>query len=97
MTWPPLRDELKGLTPYGAPQLDVPVRLNVNENPYGPSPECAADIATAVAEVAATLNRYPDREFTELRTALAGYFEEGRAADGAETSSGARARQEKTR
>ena len=43
--FPPLRDELKGLEPYGAPQLDVPVQLNVNENPYGPSPECVADIA----------------------------------------------------
>jgi len=29
----PLRDELRGVQPYGAPQLDVPVRLNVNENP----------------------------------------------------------------
>ena len=33
----PLRDELRGEQPYGAPQLDVPVRLNVNENPYPPS------------------------------------------------------------
>jgi histidinol-phosphate aminotransferase len=72
--FPPLRDELRGLAPYGAPQLDVPVQLNVNENPYGPSPECVADIAAAVAEAAATLNRYPDREFTELRTALAAYL-----------------------
>jgi histidinol-phosphate aminotransferase len=72
--FPPLRAELRGLTPYGAPQLDVPVQLNVNENPYGPSPECVADIAASVAEAAATLNRYPDREFTELRTALAAYL-----------------------
>ena len=72
--FPPLRDELRGLTPYGAPQLDVPVQLNVNENPYGPSPECVADIAASVAEAAGTLNRYPDREFTELRTALAAYL-----------------------
>ena len=49
MTWPPLREELRGIEPYGAPQLDVPVQLNVNENPYGPSPECVADIAHAVA------------------------------------------------
>jgi len=74
MTFPPLRDELVGLAPYGAPQIDVPVQLNVNENPYGPSPECVADIAAAVTEAAATLNRYPDREFTELRTALAAYL-----------------------
>ncbi len=73
-TFPPLRDELRGLAPYGAPQLDVPVRLNVNENPYAPSPECVADIAQAVAEAAVTLNRYPDREHTELRAALATYL-----------------------
>lgn len=74
MIWPPLREELRGIEPYGAPQLDVPVQLNVNENPYGPSPECVADIAQAVAEASATLNRYPDREFTELREALAAYL-----------------------
>ena len=76
-TFPPLRDELRGIEPYGAPQLDVPVQLNVNENPYGPSPECAADIARAVAAAATTLNRYPDREFTELRSALAAYLGHG--------------------
>jgi histidinol-phosphate aminotransferase len=74
MSFPPLRDELVGLEPYGAPQLDVPVQLNVNENPYGPSPYVVADIAAAVAGAASTLNRYPDREFVELRTALAGYL-----------------------
>jgi histidinol-phosphate aminotransferase len=74
MTWPPLRDELRGIEPYGAPQLDVPVCLNVNENPYPPSTRVVADIATAVAEAATTLNRYPDREFTELRKGLAEYL-----------------------
>ena len=73
----PLREELRGLKPYGAPQLDVPVQLNVNENPYGPSEACAADIAAAVAAVAGTLNRYPDREFVELRTVLADYLGHG--------------------
>ncbi|WP_141013784.1 histidinol-phosphate transaminase [Nocardioides sambongensis] len=72
--WPPLREELRGIEPYGAPQLDVPVQLNVNENPYGPSPECAADIAAAAGRAAVTLNRYPDREFTALRVALASYL-----------------------
>lgn len=77
MTWPPLRAELQGVEPYGAPQLDVPVCLNVNENPYPPSSAVVADIATAVAHAASTLNRYPDREFTELREALAGYLGHG--------------------
>ncbi len=72
--WPPLREELRGLAPYGAPQLDVPVQLNVNENPYPPSAAVVADIASSVAAVAGGLNRYPDREFTELRSALAAYL-----------------------
>jgi len=71
---PPLREELRGIEPYGAPQLDVPVALNVNENPYPPSSRVVADVATAVAEAAATLNRYPDREFVELRKGLADYL-----------------------
>lgn len=74
MTFPPIREELRGLEPYGAPQLDVPVQLNTNENPYGPSAACVADIATAVAQAATTLNRYPDREHVELREALAAYL-----------------------
>ena len=72
--FPPIREELAGIEPYGAPQLDVPVHLNVNENPYGPSEACIADIASSVAKAAATLNRYPDREFVELRSALADYL-----------------------
>ncbi len=75
--FPPLREELRGLEPYGAPQLSLevaPVQLNVNENPYGPSAEAAADIARAVGEAATSLNRYPDREFAELRARLADYL-----------------------
>jgi histidinol-phosphate aminotransferase len=70
----PLRDELRGEVPYGAPQLDVPVLLNVNENPYPPSERIVADIAAAVAEAARGLNRYPDREALELRRDLAAYL-----------------------
>ncbi|MGH3331666.1 MAG: histidinol-phosphate transaminase [Nocardioidaceae bacterium] len=73
----PLREELRGIEPYGAPQLDVPVALNVNENPYGPSEAVVADVAAAVADVTRTLNRYPDREFTELRAGLAEYLGHG--------------------
>ncbi|GAA2477207.1 histidinol-phosphate transaminase [Streptomyces thermolineatus] len=70
----PIRDELRGQSPYGAPQLDVPVRLNTNENPY-PLPEpLVRRIAERVAEAARTLNRYPDRDAVELRTELAKYL-----------------------
>lgn len=71
----PLREDLVGLEPYGAPQLDVPVLLNVNENPYPPSDRVVADIAAAVAVAARGLNRYPDREFLALRADLAAYLE----------------------
>ncbi|RLL66366.1 histidinol-phosphate transaminase [Streptomyces sp. Z26] len=70
----PVRDELRGKSPYGAPQLDVPVRLNTNENPY-PLPEpLVARIAERVADAARSLNRYPDRDAVELRTGLAEYL-----------------------
>lgn len=70
----PLRDELRGEVPYGAPQLDVPVALNVNENPYPPSEAVVADMALAVAEAARSLNRYPDRDAIALRADLAAYL-----------------------
>ncbi|MFE5293560.1 histidinol-phosphate transaminase [Isoptericola sp. NPDC056618] len=70
----PLRPELAAEVPYGAPQLDVPVRLNVNENPYAPSEAVVATIARHVADAARGLNRYPDRDFTALRGDLADYL-----------------------
>jgi histidinol-phosphate aminotransferase len=73
----PIRADLAGRHPYGAPQLDVPVRLNTNENPYPPPAALAADIAAAVAGVAAGLNRYPDRDAVQLRAALARYLGHG--------------------
>src|SRR5271155_4347773 len=72
-----VRDDLKDLHPYGAPQIDVPVRLNTNENPYPPSPALQRAIAGAVAQAAATLNRYPDRDATDLRKDLADYLGHG--------------------
>ncbi len=72
--WLPVRPELRDAEPYGAPQLDVPVRLNTNENPYGPSAAVARDMASAVERVAAGLHRYPDREALALRADLAAYL-----------------------
>jgi histidinol-phosphate aminotransferase len=70
----PLRADLFGRSPYGAPQLDVPQRLNTNENPYPPPPALVEDIVAAAREVAATLHRYPDRDAVRLRGALASYL-----------------------
>jgi histidinol-phosphate aminotransferase len=70
----PIREELRGTSPYGAPQLDAPVRLNTNENPY-PLPEPLVErIAERVREAARGLNRYPDRDAVQLRTELARYL-----------------------
>ena len=69
-----LRADLRGRTAYGAPQLDVAVALNTNENSYAVPPVVVAAITEAVAGIAAGLNRYPDREFTALREALADYL-----------------------
>ena len=71
----PLRPDLEGEAPYGAPEIDVPVRLNVNENPYPPSTAVVESIAAAVAQAAQGLNRYPERDFPRLREALADYLE----------------------
>jgi histidinol-phosphate aminotransferase len=73
----PIRDDLRGLSPYGAPQLDVPVKLNTNENPWPPPPMLVEDMSTSVLRAATRLNRYPDREATELRARLADYLGHG--------------------
>jgi histidinol-phosphate aminotransferase len=86
MTWsPPVREDLRGASPYGAPQLDVPVRLNTNENPFPLSPELAERMGRAVVDAAQALNRYPDREAWALREDLAAYLlrESGVAVDAA--------------
>lgn len=73
----PLRDNLRGQSPYGAPQLEVQHLLNTNENTH-PVPQTVVDaIADAVYQAASSLNRYPDREFTELRQRLAAYLGHG--------------------
>jgi histidinol-phosphate aminotransferase len=73
----PLRPDLRGRSPYGAPQLDVPVRLNTNENSY-PVPETVVDaIGKALSAELADLNRYPDRDALALRADLADYLGHG--------------------
>lgn len=73
----PLRDDLRGLTAYGAPQLSVAIRLNTNENPYPPPAALIEDLRESVTVAASSMNRYPDREALELRAALASYLGHG--------------------
>jgi histidinol-phosphate aminotransferase len=73
----PIRDDLRGLTPYGAPQKAVRIALNVNENTH-PIPEAVAQsIIESLAVAILKVNRYPDREFTPLRDSLAHYLGHG--------------------
>src|SRR6202000_1658851 len=70
----PLRKDLRGKSPYGAPQLAVPVRLNTNENPHPPSRALVDDVVRSVQEAAGQLHRYPDSDAVALRTDLASYL-----------------------
>ncbi len=70
----PLRADLRGKSPYGAPQLAVPVRLNTNENPHPPSKALVDDLVRSVGEAAIDLHRYPDRDAVALRRDLAAYL-----------------------
>ena len=70
----PLREDLRGKSPYGAPQLLVPVRLNTNENPHPPTRALVDDVTESVRAAAGELHRYPDRDAVALRTDLAAYL-----------------------
>ena len=66
---PAVRDDLRSVEPYGAPQLDVPIRLNTNETPDAPPAAFLAELARRLPTL--SLNRYPDRDARRLRTMLA--------------------------
>ncbi|WEK60266.1 MAG: histidinol-phosphate transaminase [Candidatus Microbacterium colombiense] len=77
----PLRDDLRGLKPYGAPQAPLPIALNVNENTHPIPDEVASDILDEIAVAIRDVNRYPDREFTALREGFADYLGHGLVAE----------------
>jgi histidinol-phosphate aminotransferase len=73
----PIRDDLRGKSPYGAPQLEVAVRLNTNEHAFAVPDQVVDAIAKAVQAELRDLNRYPDRDATALRADLADYLGHG--------------------
>lgn len=77
----PIRDDLRGRTPYGAPQAPLPVALNVNENTHSVPDEVHDDIVESISVALQGVNRYPDREFSELRQAFADYLGHGLTAE----------------
>jgi histidinol-phosphate aminotransferase len=60
--------KLEAYTPGEQPKAKNVVKLNTNENPYPPSPKCAAVLKNFDLD---RLRRYPDPVFTELRRELA--------------------------
>lgn len=73
----PLRADLVGQLPYGAPQDALPISLNVNENSHPIPAEVISDITAELSKAVQRVNRYPDREFTELRESLSKYVGHG--------------------
>lgn len=65
----PLRSDLRALSGYHSPQVDVPVRLNTNEAPFAPPAEWIDEVSAAARDI--DWNRYPDRGAQELREGIA--------------------------
>ena len=72
--WLPIRSDLRGISPYGAPQIKDVIALNTNENPFPLPAEVVTAMTESLSGVIAGLNRYPDRDATSLRTKLAHYI-----------------------
>ncbi|HEX2296445.1 MAG TPA: histidinol-phosphate transaminase [Actinomycetota bacterium] len=68
-----LRPDLEDVEPYVSPQLRGVLRMNTNESPYGPPASVVDALTAAVRDM--ELNRYPDRDATELVSALAERWE----------------------
>lgn len=72
--WLPIRNNLRGLSPYGAPQIDGVISLNTNENPFELPEPVISQMLEQLPDVLRSLNRYPDRDALELRKSLAKYI-----------------------
>jgi histidinol-phosphate aminotransferase len=64
-------ESLAPYTPGEQPKASGFVKLNTNENPYGPGPKVGAVLREQTAE---TLRLYPDPECKELVAAIEGYY-----------------------
>lgn len=69
--WSPFVKDLVPYVPGEQPKLSKLVKLNTNENPYGPSPQA---IAAMRAEVGDELRLYPDPNGERLKQAVADYY-----------------------
>ncbi|MCG4451961.1 histidinol-phosphate transaminase [Pseudomonas sp. MMS21-TM103] len=69
--WSPFVKDLVPYVPGEQPKLAKLVKLNTNENPYGPSPKA---IAAMQAELNDSLRLYPDPNAERLKQAVADYY-----------------------
>jgi len=69
--WSPFVKDLVPYVPGEQPKLAKLVKLNTNENPYGPSPKA---IAAMQAELNDNLRLYPDPNSDRLKQAVADYY-----------------------
>ena len=69
--WSSFVKELVPYVPGEQPKLTKLVKLNTNENPYGPSPKA---LAAMQAEVNDNLRLYPDPNSDLLKQAVAKYY-----------------------
>ncbi|WP_339806744.1 histidinol-phosphate transaminase [uncultured Marinobacter sp.] len=69
--WSPLVSQLSPYVPGEQPKLQRLVKLNTNENPFGPSPRVLDAIRAQLDE---GLKLYPDPESQQLRETIAGYY-----------------------
>lgn len=72
--WLPLRNDLRNISPYGAPQIEGVIALNTNENPFPLPEEVVKAMVQRLSSVVGNLNRYPDRDAISLRNKLASYI-----------------------
>ena len=70
--WSPVVHTLTPYVPGEQPKLTKLVKLNTNENPYGPSPKA---IAAMQPEVGTNLRLYPDPNCDQLKQAIAQYYQ----------------------
>jgi histidinol-phosphate aminotransferase len=73
MTSVPVRDDLVGLAGYHSPQANAEVRLNTNESPLAPPEGWLNELSDELRRI--DFNRYPDREASALRGALAEFHD----------------------
>lgn len=69
--WTPLVDRLQPYVPGEQPEGSTLIKLNTNENPYGPSPKVFDAIRAALDD---DLRLYPDPASKSLRAAIAAHY-----------------------